>query len=170
MHLPWRNDVYLIREIFDFLVCTDLRSLVVMIPSQLRTLQVNVLGQAEDTQTMQCGPAISHIDRTERTERTHRGTVDLELEVKVGVGVGVSLFLLLVIFLFKWWWCGGCNIGYSSDGDSGGGGTRWSDDMIYQCSEVPGNISRENQTCCDSTAVFREPGGAMVRVMGGPAQ
>ena len=29
-----------------------------MIPSQLRTLQVNVLGQAEDTQTMQCGPAI----------------------------------------------------------------------------------------------------------------
>ena len=42
--------------------------------------------------------------------------------------------------------------------------------MIYQCSEVPGNISRENQTCCDSTAVFREPGGAMVRVMGGPAQ
>ena len=70
-----------------------------MIPSQLRTLQVNVLGQAEDTQTMQCGPAISHIDRTERTERTHRGTVDLELEVKVGVGV--SLFLLLVIYLFK---------------------------------------------------------------------
>ena len=69
-----------------------------MISTQLRTLQANVLGQAEDTQTMQCGPAISHIDRT---ERTHRGTVDLEREVKVGVGVGVSLFLLLVIFLFK---------------------------------------------------------------------
>ena len=52
--------------------------------------------------------------------------------------------------------------------DSGVGGIRWSDDMIYQCSEVPGNISRENQTCCDSTAVFRSPGGAMVRLMGGP--
>ena len=64
-----------------------------MIPSQLRTLQVNVLGQAEDTQTMQCGPAISHIDRTERTERTHRGTVDLELEVIVVVVVQDGLMI-----------------------------------------------------------------------------
>ena len=40
---------------------------------------------------------------------------------------------------------------------------RWSDDMIYQCSEVPGNISRENQRCCDSSGVFIEPGGALVR-------
>ena len=63
---------------------------------------------------------------------------------------------------------GGCSIGDASGSDSGGGGIRWSDDMIYQCSEVPGNISRENQISCDSTAVFRCPGGAMVVVMGGP--
>ena len=55
------------------------------------------------------------------------------------------------------------SIGNASGRDSGVGGIRWSDDMIYQCSEVPGNISRENQRCCDSSGVFIEPGGALVR-------
>ena len=41
---------------------------------------------------------------------------------------------------------GGCSILVrAGGGDSGGGGIRWSHDMIYQCSEGPGNISRENQ-------------------------
>ena len=63
---------------------------------------------------------------------------------------------------------GGCSIGDASGGDVGGGGRRWSDDMRYQCFEVPGNIRRENQIASESTGVFRCPGGAMVRVMGGP--
>ena len=43
----------------------DPRSLVVLKCSQLRTLPVNVLGQAEDTQTMHCGPPITNIDNTD---------------------------------------------------------------------------------------------------------
>ena len=49
---------------FLFVQISDLGSLVVLKSSQLRTLQVNVLGQAEDTQTMHCGPPITNIDST----------------------------------------------------------------------------------------------------------